>query len=100
MAETVLQRIDDVVQREVAGEAFLVPIRGHLADSQELYVLNGAGQWLWSQLEAPRSLEDLARSLVTEFEVDYEHAQRDAETFVDHLIEAGLVRSVQAARGI
>ena len=34
----------------MAGETFLVPIRGHLADLQELFVLNEAGQRLWDRL--------------------------------------------------
>ena len=100
MAELSFQRIDDVVQREVAGEAFLVPIRGHLADLQELFVLNDVGHWLWNQLGSPRSLEDLVGGVVAEFEVDPERTRQDAEAFLKQLADAGLVRPAEVARDI
>lgn len=85
------RRIDDVVQREVAGEVFLVPIRGHLADLQELFVLSETGRSLWERLDGARSADDLAAGLTAEFEVDYEQALADTEAFLAQLSGAGLV---------
>ena len=87
-----LSRIDDVVERDVVGEVFLVPISGHLADLQELFVLNETGRYLWERLDDSCSLDDLARDLVDEFEVDEETALRDVETFAKQLVEARLVQ--------
>jgi hypothetical protein len=84
----------DVVQREVAGEVFLVPIRGHLADLQELFVLNETGRWVWEHLEGACALDDLAKGLVAEFEVDETTARQDLEVFAENLVEAGLADSV------
>jgi hypothetical protein len=89
-AERVFRRVEGVVQRDVAGETFLVPIRGHLADLQELFVLNEAGRWLWGHLDGWCSLDDLVAGLVAEFEVDEESARRDARVFIEQLTEAGL----------
>jgi hypothetical protein len=82
-------RSESVVRREVAGEAFLVPIRGRLADIQELFVLNEVGGWMWDHLDG-RRLDELAAGLCAEFEVDAEQALRDAGSFVEQLVEAGL----------
>ena len=90
VAESALRRIDDVVQREVAGEVFLVPIRGHLADLQELFVLNEVGRWLWDRLDGTHPSGDLVTGMVAEFEVDGEEARRDVESFLQQLVEAGL----------
>ena len=87
-----LSRKDDVVEREVVGEVFLVPISGHLADLQELFVLNETGRYLWERLDDSCSLDDLARDLVEEFEVDEETALRDVETFAKQLVEARLAQ--------
>ena len=77
-----LSKKADVVQREVAGEVFLVPIRGHLADLQELFVLNETGRWIWERPRGgPARLDDLAKGLVSEFEVDEETARHDLEVF-------------------
>jgi Coenzyme PQQ synthesis protein D (PqqD) len=92
LTERAFQRIDEVVQREVAGEVFLVPIRGHLADLQELFVLNEVGRWLWDRLDGRTGLDDLAKAVTAEFEVDVKQARRDAELFILRLAEAGLVK--------
>lgn len=94
MTERLFKRVDDVVQREVAGELFLVPIRGHLADLQELFVLNEVGHWLWSRLDGTLSLATLTDQLVTEFEVDRPQAQDDVDAFIRQLDEAGLLQEL------
>jgi hypothetical protein len=86
-----LSRKADVVQREVAGEVFLVPIRGHLADLQELFVLNETGSWIWERLDARGcAFDELVQGLILEFEVDEETARRDVEIFARQLVEWGL----------
>lgn len=91
MAERALHRSDEVVQREVAGETFLVPIRGRLADLQELFVLNEVGSWLWERLDGRHSQDDLVASVVEEFQVDEAQAKRDTELFLKQLRDASLV---------
>ena len=92
MAERFFKRGGDVVQREVAGELFLVPIRGHLADLQQLFVLNEVGHWLWARLSEPASLSSLVTALRDEFEVDEAQAREDAVQFLQQLCEAGLAQ--------
>jgi hypothetical protein len=89
---SVFSRSASVVQREVAGETFLVPIRGRLADLQELFVLNDVGSWVWEHLDG-RRLDELAAGISSEFEIDAEQARKDAEAFVEQLLEAGLAES-------
>ena len=97
MSDTVLRRIDDAVQREVAGELFLVPIRGRLADLQELFVLNETGRWLWERLDGSRTFEQLVIGLGQEFEVGDEEARSDARAFFRQLTKASLVEKSGSA---
>ena len=97
--DQVFQRAESVVQREVAGEVFLVPIRGQLADLQELFVLSEVGGWLWERFDGARPLADLVAGIAKEFEVDEPQAREDAESFVRELLEAGLVVDVTAGTG-
>ena len=86
-----LRRKDGVVQREVAGETFLVPIHGHLADLQELFVLNEVGRYIWDRLDGHCPLETLVAGVTAAFEVDTRQARLDTEAFLGQLEEAGLV---------
>jgi hypothetical protein len=84
-------RYDDVILREIAGETFLVPIRGHLADLQDLFVLNEVGSWIWAHLDGTRTPSDLARALCEEFDVGLAEAEQDVAAFLVRLDEAGLL---------
>jgi hypothetical protein len=92
-------RSREVVERRVAGETFLVPICGHLADLQQLFILNDVGSWLWEHLEAASAVDDLVAGVVDEFEVDEEPARLDVERFLQELVEAGLAEKEVPSRG-
>jgi hypothetical protein len=91
LSDSVLRRIDDIVDREVAGELFMVPIRGHLADLQELFVVNDTGRWLWDRLDGSSSVQELVLGMTAEFDVDQSEAERDVRAFLSELLEVGLV---------
>lgn len=88
---------DDVITREVAGEVFLVPIRGRLAELDELFVLSEVGQWLWSRLDGRSSVDDLVSGLVKEFDVEEQQARSDTEAFLRELVSVGLAKEEPAA---
>jgi hypothetical protein len=92
-----VRKLQDVVLREIAGEVFLVPIRGRLADLQELFVVNDVGEWIWERLDGSRSLDELAEGVSTTFEVSREQALLDIEGFMSELSGAGLLEPDTAA---
>ena len=89
-AAMALRAVDDVIEREVAGEVFLVPIRGRLADLHDLFVLNEVGRWLWRRLDGSQSVDALVAGVVEEFEVDDDRARADVDAFLNELQAAGL----------
>lgn len=99
MAEDLLTRSGGVVRRDVAGETFLVPVRGSIADLQELFIANEVGGWLWDRLEHPSRLDEVVADLVAEFEVDEQQAREDVNAFLQQLSEAGLLETVPSAEG-
>lgn len=90
----VYRRSTAVVSRQISGETLVVPIRGKVGDLASIYSFNDAGSVLWAALEQPRSLEDLALVLYESFAVEWDDAQRDAETFVKEMHAAGLLSAV------
>ena len=95
MSDGRLQRDDrSVVLREIAGETFLVPIRGTLAELQDLFVVNDVGRWVWERLDGTRTVDDLAAQACQEFEVSPKVARADVESFLNEVQEAGLARDL------
>ena len=62
------RRVDGIVRRDVGGELLLFDPR-----DDSLHVLNPTGAFLWEQLDAVRSTDDLATSLREAFDVALGH---------------------------
>jgi hypothetical protein len=88
------RRNNDVVSRQVLDERLLVPIRGQLADLQQVFMLNPVAETIWQQLDGAHDVAAIRDVVVAEFEVEPEQAEADVAEFVAHLREAGLIREV------
>jgi hypothetical protein len=85
------RRSTDVVDRRVAGETFLVPIRGSLAELKGLYALNTVGSFLWERIDGRTDAAGLARAVAEAFEVSAEVAAADTAELLATLRERGLI---------
>jgi Coenzyme PQQ synthesis protein D (PqqD) len=84
------RRADNVVKEVVDDRAFLLDDRG-----VEMIVLNPVGTVVWDALDEPRDASTIAASLVDRFEdVTLQELERDVQTFLEELREAGLVVAV------
>ena len=84
------RRADNVVKEVVDDRAFLLDDRG-----QEMIVLNPVGTMVWDALDEDRGAAAIAASLVDQFaDVSLEELERDVESFLEELREAGLVVTV------
>jgi len=84
-------RSQSVVARVVAGETVIVPARAKVGDLASIYSLNGTASLIWKLLESPRTLAELAKAMVQEYEVEPKQAARDVAEFVDEMKAIGLV---------
>ena len=84
-----------LAEREIAGEVLLVPVRGKLAQLQQIFSLNPVGAFIWRQLDGQRDLKGIHQGLVDKFEVTGDEAERDLLEYVcalkaaDLIVEAG-----------
>ena len=85
----------DLVAREVAGETLVVPIRGRLADMDNIYALNPVAAHVWKLLDERCAIADIVSGVTAEFEVSAKDAEADARQFLEELLSAGLIE-VQA----
>jgi hypothetical protein len=84
-------KVGEHVTRRIAGETLVVPIRASAAQLDSLYVLNGVGAAVWTLLDTPRPVTELAQAVTDEFDVAGEAALTDVLRFLERLQEAGLV---------
>ncbi len=90
LAQIFRQRGETVI-REIAGEMLLVPVRGKLAQLQQIFVLNPVGAYIWGQLDGERDLEAIRQGLVDSFEVTDREAEDDLFEYLGALEDSGLV---------
>ncbi len=81
----------DVVARHVAGEHLLVPIRGRLAEIQQIFTLNTVARCIWDQLDGRRSLGEIRDAVLERFDADPARVEQDLQEFIAQAREAGIV---------
>ncbi len=84
----------DFVQREVAGEFLLIPIKRHLTDINSLYVLNETGAAIWRRLDGTRSIRAILAELSSEYDVTSERLEEDLATLIEDLLS---IQAIQEA---
>ena len=87
----VFAKDEGVVLREIAGEIFLVPIRGHLAQLQQIFVLSPVGSFIWDQIDGAQTLGIIGSKIVERFSVESDTALQDLVSYVQELETAGLI---------
>jgi len=89
---TVYRKNEDIVTRKIAGELFVVPVRGKLADMQRIFVLNTVGEYIWQQIDEQKSLEDIRKGVIDRFDVGEDTADSDIREFISGLLDEGLIK--------
>jgi hypothetical protein len=82
----------DVVTRKIAGELFIVPVSGNLANMQKMFALTPVGAYIWSLLDGHRPLSDLRDTVLLTYNVEKSQAELDIRELVADLLGAGLIR--------
>ena len=93
----VAKRVDDgrsFVTRRIAGETLILPVAGHVANLDSIYVMNSVGTRIWELLAAPMPIERIADTLTSEFDVTAQRAAADVAEFIDVLSQRGLIEYV------
>jgi hypothetical protein len=82
----------NIVDREIAGEVILVPIRDNVGDLESIYTLNETAARIWALLDGERTLAEVRDAIVAEFEVDPVDAEADLLELVGQLAAADAVQ--------
>ena len=85
------KRKEDIIHRKIAGESILVPIRGELADMNNIFFLNPVAEFIWEQFDGEKSLNDVFNMVIEDFDVNKDEANSDLKEFITDLKNAGLI---------
>lgn len=83
---TVYTKHPDYVQRDVAGECMLVPIRRRLTEANSIYVLNETGAALWKRIDGQRTAQDIVTDFCDEYDVAIDQLTKDFTSLLDDLL--------------
>ncbi|MEW6348653.1 MAG: PqqD family protein [Thermodesulfobacteriota bacterium] len=83
---------DSMVSREIMGEIILVPIRRIAGEIDGIYSLNEVAARIWNLIDGERSVEEISKVIVEEYEVSPEEAFRDTVELCRQLVALGAAR--------
>jgi Coenzyme PQQ synthesis protein D (PqqD) len=79
-------RAGDQHSCEIDGETAILSLK-----SKKYFGLNAVGALIWQELEADRSLAELTKAVLDEFETSEEECRADVASLLHELIAADLV---------
>jgi hypothetical protein len=81
----------NIVNRKIAGEMVLVPIRHNVGDLACIYNLNEVGSRIWELINGGTTLGQIRDKVVEEYEVAPGEAEADIIEFLEQLEQVGAV---------
>lgn len=81
----------DFILREVAGAYVVVAVGKRSVEFNGMINLNESGAFLWHYLEKGSSENELAASLLEEYDVDDNQAKKDVVSFINLLKDNNLL---------
>ena len=81
----------ELLARRIAGETIIVPIRGKLADMQNIFAVNVVAEFIWERMDGKNTLDQIVGEVAAHFDVGEGQARSDVVEFVDELSQAGLI---------
>ena len=92
-------RNHDIVNRTIAGETILVPIKNHTGNLGSIYTLNEVGGLIWGMIDGDTSIQKIVESVVATYQVNVDEALQDVSIFLTNLESAGLIHTSRGSEG-
>lgn len=85
-------RSPSVVTRKTGNEYIIVPVTDNIADMDSIFTLNETGAFIWEQIDGEKSVEEIIRLVVDEFEIDRDTATKDVLGFLGTMKEYLIIK--------
>lgn len=94
--DTIFSVNPDLIFREVAGEAVLVPTGQTALDFNGLAMMNPTGAWIWKRVGEGCMLKDLLLDFSREFDLSMEHTLADFHDFMKIMLDRKLILKTES----
>lgn len=81
----------ELINREIAGERFLVPVGKTVYDSRGLFILTEVGGFIWDLLPEAEDSEQIVAAVLDSYDVDEVTARADVAAFLEKLTELDII---------
>lgn len=82
---------EDYALRQLGQNWIVLPLASDDANMMGMMKLNDSGAMLWNVLEEDCSVDALVHALVDRYDVSREDAKKDAQDFLNKLIQVGCI---------
>lgn len=88
-------RSNDFVLREIAGDAFLIPVGEASVKFNGMITLNGMSAFIWKELETGKTEEELVERVLEIYESTEAEVKADVQEFLAQLKKMDMVHEVE-----
>ena len=81
----------ELIKREIAGDAILVPVGKTVYDSNGLFALNELAAFIWDLLPNVETEDQIVDAVLAEYDVGAEEAAKDVAEFMNKLKEMNII---------
>lgn len=81
----------EFVLREIAGDYVIIPTGKTTLTFNGLITVNEVGAALWKMLQSDKSLDDLVKGILDEYDVEESVAKEDIQEFLETLRKNGIL---------
>ena len=81
----------EFVLREIAGDYIIIPTGKTTLAFKGLITVNEVGAALWKMLQSEKSLDELVKAILDEYDVEESVAREDIQDFLETLRENGIL---------
>jgi hypothetical protein len=86
---------ENIVARTIEGELIIVPLAAGIGDLEdELFTLNETGKAIWDRLDGKKTLRDVLKELLSEFEASEGEIEQDLIGLVTELVRRRILVAV------
>ncbi len=81
----------EFVLREIAGDYIIIPTGKTTLAFKGLITVNEVGAALWKMLQSEKSLDELVKAILDEYDVEESVAREDIQEFLETLGKNGIL---------
>ncbi len=82
---------EQFAMRNICGDYLLVPLGDKTKEFNGVFTLSATGAFIIQQLAMQKTIAEIADSMASEFDIDYDSAYADTISFTENLRQYGIL---------